>query len=256
MLYGKRHLRLTTQTATVRINKFLAESGVAPRRKADLLVAAGRVLINGRTAVTGDKVDPAHDAVLVDGVAVARTEEKVWYLLNKPEGVISAVTDRRGRRTVVELLPPTPGIFPVGRLDQEVEGVLLLTTDGDLSHRLTHPSFGIAKVYRITVAGDFPATKIRMLKNGVEIAGNLCRASEVTVTARGSGTTTLELTLCEGRKHEVKELIKAVDSLLLHLERISFAGLTAHGLKPGQFRLLTTAEVEFLRKLTSNPILK
>ncbi len=241
-----------TQEGTLRINRFLAEAGVAPRRKADLLVAAGRVTLNGRTAVTGDKVDPAKDAVMVDGVAVVRTEEKIWYLLNKPSGVLSAVTDGRGRKTVVELLPPTPGIFPVGRLDQEVEGVLLLTTDGDLAHRLTHPSFGIAKVYRVTVAGDFPTDKIRRIKAGVEIDGHLCRARDVTVTGRNQTTTTLELTLSEGRKHEVKELIKGVDSLLLHLERISFAGLTAHGLKPGQFRRLTPAEIEFLRKLTSS----
>ncbi|HOW52311.1 MAG TPA: pseudouridine synthase [bacterium] len=241
-----------SEPLTVRINRFLAESGVAPRRKADLLVAAGRVTLNGRTAVTGDKIDPTKDTVTVDGVAVTRTEEKVWYLLNKPEGVISAVTDRRGRKTVVDLLPPTPGIFPVGRLDQEVEGVLLLTTDGDLAHRLTHPSFGIAKVYRVIVAGYFPADKIRHIKTGVEIDGHLCRARDVIITEEKQTTTTLELTLSEGRKHEVKELIKGVDSLLLHLERISFAGLTAQGLKPGQFRRLTPAEVEFLRKLTSS----
>ncbi len=236
----------------IRINRFLAEAGVAPRRKADILVAEGRVAINGRTAATGDKVDPARDAVTVDGTAIARIEEKVWYLLNKPAGYLSAVTDDRGRRTVVELLPPTPGLFPIGRLDREVEGVLLLTTDGETAHRLTHPSFGIAKVYRVIVAGNFPDTIIRTLKKGIEIDGHLCRVLDIVVVGHDQTTTTLELTLSEGRKHEVKELIKGVDRLLLHLERLSFAGLTAHGLKPGQFRRLTPAEIEFLKKLTSS----
>lgn len=236
---------------TVRINRFLAEAGVAPRRKADILVAAGRVRINGNKAATGDKVDPAHDAVTVDGEPVARIAEKIWYLLNKPAGYLSAVTDDRGRRTVVELLPPTPGLFPVGRLDREVEGVLLLTTDGDTAHRLTHPSFGITKVYRVLVAGNFPDTVIRTLKSGVDIAGHTCRIIDAVVTGRDQTTTTLELTLAEGRKHEVKELIKAVDRLLLRLERISFAGLTAQGLRPGEYRPLTLAEIEHLQKITT-----
>ncbi|HNT26970.1 MAG TPA: pseudouridine synthase [bacterium] len=238
-------------TGNVRINRFLAEAGVASRRKADILVAVGRVRINGDRAATGDKVDPARDEVRVDDEPVARIAEKVWFLLNKPAGYLSAVTDDRGRHTVVELLPPTPGLFPVGRLDREVEGVLLLTTDGDTAHRLTHPSFGITKVYRVLVAGNFPDTVIRALKSGVDIAGHLCRIIDAVAVASDQTTTTLELTLAEGRKHEVKELIKAVDRLLLRLERISFAGLTAQGLKPGEYRPLTKAEIGSIKKLTA-----
>ncbi len=237
-----------TDPRSIRINRFLAEAGVAARRKADLLIAQKRVTINGVVACVGQTVNPHTDHIVVDGKPVIFPGKKRWYLLHKPAGLISAVSDRQGRPTVIGLFPSPAGLFPVGRLDREVTGVLLITDDGETAYRLTHPRFGVEKRYRVVVSAPFSRPEIRQLLSGVEIAGNLCRARSACIISRGTGTVTIEMTLTEGRKHEVKELIKAVGSRVLSLERISFAGLTAQGLRPGEWRKLSAQEVAALKK--------
>lgn len=241
-----------TRSRKIRINRFLAAAGVAARRKADLLIAEKRVTINGSPAFIGQTVDPATDRIVVDGKPVSLPREKRWYLLHKPAGILSAARDRRGRGTVLDLFPSPAGLFPVGRLDREVTGVLLVTDDGETAYRLTHPRFEVEKVYRVVVSAPFSRTEARQLTAGVEIAGNLCRAQSVRIVSRDADTVTIEMTLTEGRKHEVKELIKAVGSRVLSLERISFAGLTARGLKPGEWRELTEEEIAALKKQTES----
>ncbi len=241
---------MTKGSRVIRINRFLAEAGVAARRKADLLIAQKRVTINGKPAVVGQIVNPDIDRILVDGKPAVLPQEKRWYLLHKPAGILSAVCDRRGRKTVLDLFPSPNGLFPVGRLDCEVTGVLLITDDGETAYRLTHPRFGIEKVYRVVAASPFSRKEAQRLVSGVDIKGNLCRARAVHIVSRDADTVTIEMTLTEGRKHEVKELIKAIGSRVLSLERISFAGLTAHGLKPGEWRELTEEEIAALKKQT------
>ncbi len=239
-----------TERRPIRINRFLAEAGVAARRKADLLIAERRVTVNGIPAQIGQTVVPGRDVVLVDGVPVAMPAQKRWYLLYKPAGPLSAASDRRGRSTVLDLFPDAAGLFPVGRLDREVTGVLLVTDDGETAYRLTHPRFGIEKTYRVVVAPPFSRDDARRITGGIEIGGIVYRAKTVRIVGRAPHAVTIEMTLTEGRKHEVKELIKAVGSHVIVLERISFAGLTAAGLKPGAYRPLTDAEIEHLKKLT------
>lgn len=242
---------MINKTRLLRINRFLAEAGIAARRKADLLVAQKRVTINGIPALIGQMVDPQTDCVMVDGKPVSLPSRKRWYLLNKPAGLLSAAHDPRGRRTVLDLFPSPAGLFPVGRLDREVTGVLLITDDGETAYRLTHPRFEVEKVYRMVVTAPFSRAEARQLVAGVIIAGNLCRARSVRIISQDTKTVTVEMTLTEGRKHEVKELIKAVGSRVLSLQRISFAGLTAQGLKPGEWRELTKEEIAALKEMTA-----
>jgi 23S rRNA pseudouridine2605 synthase len=230
----------------MRIHRALARAGVASRRKAEELVAAGRVTINGAVARTGQSVDPSHDAIAVDGQLVARPASARWYLLHKPPGVLTTRTDPEGRRTVFELVPPEPGLTYVGRLDYLTEGVLLLTTDGDAAHRLTHPSTAIERTYVALVRGSVKAAAAA-IREGVQLEDGFVRPEGVEVGV-GPQPRTWELTLTirEGRTREVRRLCEAVGLEVLRLVRTSFGPIRLGTLAPGAARVLSAKERDLL----------
>ena len=234
----------------MRINRFLALCKVASRRKSEELITAGKIKINGRAAVLSDEVDPEKDIVEYNGKKLVVPSSYDYFLLNKPANVISAASDDRGRKVVTDFLPAGSHAVPVGRLDFDTTGVLLLTNDGDLAYRLTHPSFGVRKIYKAKVLGDFNPEKAEMMKSGIEVEGVLMQAEAVSVTSKHGRISDVTVSLHEGKKREVKELFKALGCRVLELERFAFGNITCRGLKPGEIRRLTEEEVQYLFKLT------
>src|SRR5438128_8467092 len=216
----------------MRLNAFLARAGVASRRRADELIKAGRVTVNGEPGQLNTVVG-ARDRVEVDGKEVARQRLR-YVLLHKPAGVVTTARDPQGRPTVVELVPDEPRVVPVGRLDVDTTGALLLTNDGPLAHRLAHPRYGVEKVYEVDVEGEPDDAALEQLAAGVELDDGLTAPANV----RRLGPAKLELTLHEGRKHQVKRMCEAVGHPVRRLHRSRYAGLTVEGLEPGAWREL------------------
>jgi pseudouridine synthase len=238
--------------AITRLNKFLAHAGVCSRREADRWIAEGRVSVNGKVVLElGEKVDPARDKVSANGKPVKREEERTIYILmNKPAGLVVSVKDPFGRPTVMELLAHVPArVYPVGRLDLDTEGALLLTNDGDVAMRLSHPRFGVVKVYEVRVEGEPAETDLDKVRNGIFLEGRKTAPARVRALRRGHRHTALEVEIHEGRKREIRKLFEAVGYPVAGLVRVQFAGLTLEGLKPGQWRYLRTAEIQRLKKL-------
>jgi len=225
-----------------RLQKILSRAGVASRRKAEDLLRAGRVTVNGRIAGLGDRARPDDD-VRVDGQRVPQRVEHVTFLLNKPPGVVSTARDDRGRRTVLDLLPALPGLHPVGRLDMDSEGLLLVTTDGDLTLRLTHPRYGHEKEYRLWCAqGTVEPSALAALASGVELDDGPARAAIVTAAEGGC-----VLVLTEGRNRQARRMLDAVGYRVTRLVRIRQGPLQLGDLPPGRFRRLTERELARLR---------
>ena len=236
----------------VRLQKVLAEAGVASRRASEELIRAGRVTIDGETADLGASVDPATQVVAVDGRALV-AEQKEYWLLNKPAGVLSAVTDARGRRTVTDCVPTRARIFPVGRLDLNSTGLLLLTNDGDLATRLLHPRFHVEKEYLVRVRGVIGKERLDTLRRGVALEDGMTAPATVQLMEvareRGGGPqSVVRIVVREGRKRQVRRMMEAVGHRVVTLHRTRFDGLTDAGLQPGQARRLSAIEVERLRK--------
>lgn len=225
-----------------RLQKVLARAGIGSRRVCEDLIAEGKVTVNDEVAVLGRRIDPDADKIAVDGVPLSVAEGLVYYLLNKPAGVVSTAADPEGRRTVVDLVPAEPRVYPVGRLDYETEGLLLLTNDGDLTHRLTHPSFGVEKEYLAEVEGTPTRGSIRTLREGVELEDG------TTSPARASlqPPNLLTLTIHEGRNRQVRRMCEAIGHPVKRLVRVRIGPLTDRTLKPGDWRALTAAEVRAL----------
>jgi 23S rRNA pseudouridine2605 synthase len=228
----------------MRLNAYLARAGVASRRKADELIKAGRVRVNGKPGQLNTFVE-ARDRVEVDGRPVAK-QQLAYLLLHKPAGVVTTARDPGGRPTVVDLVPSEPRVVPAGRLDADTTGALLLTNDGDLAHRLAHPRYEIDKVYVAEVEGDPADEALRTLADGVELDDGRTAPARV----RRLGPARIQLTLHEGRKHQVKRMCEAVGHPVRRLHRRAYAGLTLGGLRPGAWRELTRAEVERLQAAT------
>lgn len=225
----------------VRLQKVLARAGLGSRRVCDDLIAAGRVTVDGRTAVLGQRVQP--DArVAVDGVPVPVASDLVYYLLNKPSGVVTTASDPEGRRTVVSLVPPAPRVFAVGRLDYDTEGLIVLTNDGELAQALTHPSHGVAKEYLAQVEGRVGPGALRALRRGVELEDR--RTAPATVSQVSPGM--LRLVLHEGRNRQVRRMCEAVGHPVRRLVRTRIGPVTDAGLRPGKWRPLTPGEVRAL----------
>lgn len=237
----------------VRLNKFLAHSGVCSRREADRLIEEGRVRVNGRVAdELGVKIDPARDKVDVGGRGVRGVDDRpVYILLFKPAGRVVTVKDPFGRPTVMDLLPKLHArVYPVGRLDAESEGALLLTNDGDMAFRLTHPKHEIGKVYEVRVDGEPSGEDLDKLRKGVFLEGRRTAPARIQVLRGGPRRTSLRIEIHEGRKREIRKMFEALGYEVTGLLRVRFAGLTLEGLRPGQWRYLKKAEVDNLRKLT------
>ena len=231
----------------MRLNAFLARAGVASRRKADELIKAGRVTVNGAPGQLNSVVGK-NDRVEVDGKEVAR-QRLAYVLLHKPQGVFTTASDPQGRRTVVEIVPLEPRVVPVGRLDVNTTGALLLTNDGPLAHRLAHPRYGVEKTYVAEVEGTPDEAALAALREGVELDDG----PTAPAGARLVGPRRVELVLHEGRNHQVKRMLEAVGHPVTRLHRSRYAGLTADDLKPGAWRELTAREVEQLRRAVQPP---
>jgi 23S rRNA pseudouridine2605 synthase len=225
----------------VRLNAYLARAGVASRRGADELIKAGRVTVNGEPGQLNTFVQ-SRDRVEVDGERVA-LQRLAYVLLHKPAGVVTTVRDPQGRPTVVGLVPAEPRIVPVGRLDADTTGALLLTNDGPLAHRLAHPRYGVEKVYEAEVEGEPDDEALDALRNGIELDDGATAPARV----RRLGPNTIELALHEGRNRQVRRMLEAVGHPVARLHRSAYAGLTLEGLEPGRWRELEPSEVDALR---------
>jgi 23S rRNA pseudouridine2605 synthase len=231
----------------MRLNAYLARAGVASRRKADELIKAGRVTVNGERGELNTFVE-SRDRVEVDGEPVAK-QRLSYVLLHKPTDAVTTASDPQGRRTVVDLVAGhDTRVVPVGRLDADTTGALLLTNDGELAHRLAHPRYEVEKVYEAEVEGEPTDEALQELERGVELDDGPTAPAKARVLAPGK----VELTIHEGRKHQVKRMLATVGHPVTHLHRSRYAGLTVTGLGPGDSRELTGAEVERLRLLTAS----
>jgi 23S rRNA pseudouridine2605 synthase len=238
----------------MRLAKYLAHAGVASRRSAEALIVAGRVSVGDEIVTDPARDVDEHSRVALDGRQLAGVEQRVLYALNKPVGVVSTARDTHGRRTVVELVPARGlRLYPVGRLDIDTSGLILLTNDGQLANLLTHPRFEVSKTYRARLAGG-PVTDatLRKLRAGVMLEDGMSAPARVRRTA-GKGTSAIELTIHEGRNRQVRRMCEAVGHRVLELERVGFGPLTLDGLAPGAHRRLTQAERGHLRSLVGAP---
>jgi pseudouridine synthase len=240
----------------VRLQKLLAEAGIASRRAAERLIAAGRVRVNGVPVVEpGTQADPLHDTVEVDGRPLPRAEPKRYVLLHKPRGYLTTREDPRGRRRVFDLVPELEvRLHSVGRLDFDAEGLLLLTNDGDLTFRLTHPRHGVRRVYHVLVEGRVDSAVLEALERGVVLEDGPARVERARrLRGADGGLSWLELSLAEGRYHEVKRLCRAVGLVVQRLRRVAFGPLRLGRLGPGQWRELTADEAARLTSPGSAP---
>lgn len=222
-----------------RLQKVLARRGVASRRAAEQLISQGRVRVNGQAVQLGTKVSES-DRIEVDGEVVSAVEHAVTLMLNKPRGVLSTVRDERGRKTVMDLLPDIPGLHPIGRLDLESEGLLLLSTDGELTLRLSHPRYGHSKTYRVWCEqGTLPAPAISRLRSGLELEDGPAKAVAADPAQGGC-----QIVLAEGRKRQVRRMLEALGFDVVRLVRTKIGRLGLGGLPSGQWRELTVEEIE------------
>jgi 23S rRNA pseudouridine2605 synthase len=240
----------------MRIQRALARSGVASRRHAEELVASGRVQVNGEVARIGQSVDPVHDAIMVDGVRIAApatAADAKWIVLNKPAGVMTTRRDPEGRRTVFDLVGDHPGLTYVGRLDLLTEGVLLLTTDGEAAHKLTHPSSEVERTYVAHVRGDADAAAADAMEHGVELDDGLVVPRRADARPLGRGRWLFEVTLAEGRNREVRRLCEALGLVVDRLVRTKFGPIELGELESGRGRALTVRERSALDRLLGRP---
>jgi len=233
-----------------RLQKILSRAGVASRRGAETLMEEGRVSVNGVPArQPGAKADPEHDDVRVDGVRVQAAVARVYILLNKPKGAVTTRHDPQGRTTVMDLVPAVAGLFPIGRLDVNTEGLILLTNDGGFAERVSHPRYEVPRVYRAKVRGVPDRGTLERLRRGLTVEGERMAVDRARVV-EADNNAWLEITLHEGKHHEVRRLLEAVGHPVSKLRRIALGPLRDRGLAPGQFRYLTPREVRAFRGRT------
>ena len=229
-----------------RLQKILASAGFGSRRQCEELIEQGRVEVNGRVAKLGSKVDPGSAEIKVDGERL-KSAKPVYLALFKPKGYLCTDHDMQGRARTIDLIPPLFGrLFLIGRLDKDSEGLILLTNDGALSERLTHPKYGVPKIYRVQVAGELSEDGVRQLREGVHLAEGFAKAENVVIKGRHKHSTILEMTLSEGMNREVRRLLARIGHKVLALIRIAVGPIKLSKMMPGEWRKLTQTEVERL----------
>ena len=232
----------------MRINKYLASSGIASRRESDKLVQDGRVTVNGKVVSLGIEVSDS-DKVCVDGKPVS-IKKNEYYILNKPKGYICSVSDDRGRKTVLDLMPKNIGrIYPVGRLDYDSEGLLILTTDGELAQHLTHPSNNVPKTYLVKVEGRLTESDLNPIRSGIEIDGYVTKKSKANIVETNKDFTKAHITIYEGKNREIRKMFSAIGKEVSLLKRIKIGELSLKGLDRGEYRKLTNHEVGYLKSI-------
>lgn len=239
----------------IRLQKFMADSGVASRRKSEELIEQGRVKVNGRVAMIGDKVDPIRDKVTVRGKTIIASKEKVYIMLHKPRGFITTMSDEHDRKCVAELVKDIPEkVFPVGRLDRNSEGLLIMTNDGEFSNKLTHPSSHVNKTYRVTVSGKVSEEQIIKLSTGIDIDddGRLTLPCDVFVIERKEDRTVLNFIIHEGRNRQIRKMCDKVGLEVLRLKRTEIAGVKLGMLGQGKWRHLNEKEMKRLTNISQS----
>jgi len=234
----------------IRLNKFLAQAGVASRREVDKMIAEGRIKVNGQVVqVLGYKIDDEKDRVDVEGRRVEKEEELIYLMINKPPGYLVTLKDNFQRPTIQQLLPSLrKRVFPVGRLDYDSSGLLLLTNDGELAFRLTHPRFKVPKVYLVKVKGEPVPSEITRLEKGIYLDDKKTAPAKIARIEGDPKKSLLEIEIYEGRKREVKRMFQAIGHKVIQLQRINFGGLGLGSLKTGKWRFLTPKEIDSLKK--------
>ena len=243
---------MTAESDGVRLQKVLAEAGIGSRRVCEELIAAERVTVNGEVAILGRRVHAETDIIDVDGVRVPTRAGLVYYLLNKPPGVVSTASDPEGRPTVVDLVPAEPRVYPVGRLDWETEGLLVLTNDGTLTLRLTHPRYAAEKEYLAEVTGVPSRAALRTLREGVDLDDGRTAPARVQLTQERGDSAAMTIVIHEGRNRQVRRMCDAVGHPVRRLVRTRIGQLADRSLKPGEWRVLTPAEVRSLYSATGD----
>ncbi len=231
----------------VRLQKYLSECGVASRRKAEDLIAAGKVKVNGKPANIGDKVDPSRDKVFVAGKRVIKSKKNTYIMLHKPRGFITTLSDEMGRKCVAQLIEDVgTRVYPVGRLDRDSEGLLLLTDDGEFANALTHPTHHVPKTYRVTIRPTITDEQITALTTGIEIDGRMTMPSEVRVLEKKEGRVVIEIIIYEGRNRQIRKMCDALGLEVARLKRTQIGSVKLGMLKQGDWRNLTDEEVHKL----------
>ncbi len=231
----------------VRLQKYLSECGVASRRKAEDLIATGKVKVNGKPASIGDKIDPKNDTVVVAGKKVRKSKKNTYIMLHKPRGFITTLSDEMGRKCVAQLIEDVgTRVYPVGRLDRDSEGLLLLTDDGEFANALTHPTHHVPKTYRVTVRPTITEEQITALTTGIEIDGRMTMPSEVRVLEKKEGRVVLEIIIYEGRNRQIRKMCDALGLEVARLKRTQIGSVKLGMLKQGDWRNLTDEEVHKL----------
>lgn len=234
----------------IRLQKYLAECGVASRRKSEELIAAGKVKVNGVTAVIGDKVNPKHDKVTVSGKKVVSVKKNVYIMLNKPRGFITTMNDEHDRKCVAELVKDiNTRVYPVGRLDRESEGLLIMTNDGEFTNALTHPSKHVSKTYRVTIRPTITKEQATEFRNGIEIDGRMTAPADLRVLETQDNRAVVEVTIYEGRNRQIRKMFEALGIEVARLKRTKVGNLKLGMLKQGAYRHLTEDEVSSLYEL-------
>lgn len=231
----------------IRLQKYISECGIASRRKAEELIAAGKVKVNGKPASIGDKVDPKRDTVVVAGKKLIKSKKNKYIMLHKPRGFITTLSDEMGRKCVAQLVEDVgTRVYPVGRLDRDSEGLLLLTDDGEFANALTHPTHHVPKTYRVTVRPSINEEQITKLTTGIEIDGRMTMPSEVRVIEKKEGRVVLEIIIYEGRNRQIRKMCDALGLEVARLKRTQIGSVKLGMLKQGDWRNLTEEEVHKL----------
>ncbi|MCH5190850.1 MAG: rRNA pseudouridine synthase [Oscillospiraceae bacterium] len=236
----------------VRLQKYLSECGVASRRKAEEMIAAGKVRVNGKPAEIGDKIDPSRDTVEVGGKKIKKSKGHTYIMLHKPRGFITTMSDEMGRKCVAQLVENVgKRVYPVGRLDRDSEGLLLLTDDGEFANAMTHPTKHVPKTYRVTVRPLVTDEQITALTVGVEVDGRMTMPSEVRILERQEGRVVLEIIIYEGRNRQIRKMCEALGLEVARLKRTQIGSVKLGMLKQGDWRNLTDEEVHKLMTAAS-----